>query len=571
MSADGHLLDRLRRHATRTPERPALCFLDRGENERHAWSYAGLDRRARGIADTLTSLDARGRTVLLDYEPGLEFVAAFFGALYAGAIAVPISSTSASRSRERLASVAGDAHPHLVLSTSAQRDGLRAAATGIPALARAQWVATDALGDLAESAADLPQIGAESVAFLQYTSGSTSAPRGVVVTHGNLVANLEMMRDAFGHDADTCTVNWLPHFHDMGLISGILLSVFVGGRAVLMAPTSFIQKPIRWLRAIERYGARFSGGPNFAYEQCCQRIDASALASLDLDNWQVAFCGAEPVRSNTLNAFARIFAAARFDARSLLPCYGLAEATLYVAGSPRRRGVLVRADTSGGTRTGLERVSCGVAASGSSVVIADPASRRPLQEGEIGEIHVAGPHVAAGYWNQPSASAETFHETRSESSDSAIRWLRTGDLGTIVEGELYITGRIKDAFKVRGSMQHPEDIETVALESHAALKGATAAVFEMDDGQREAVYVLTEVARRRGVPGPERERELAMAARAAYGSICQIFGFAPQVVVVVEARSLPRTSSGKIRRSAARDAYVSGSLPVLVTFRAGDK
>ncbi|MEA1652827.1 fatty acyl-AMP ligase [Nitrospirillum sp. BR 11164] len=560
-SRNGHasLAEVLRHHADTVPDKIALRFLERGEGEGACLTYAELDRQVQALAARLVRKGAQGQTVLLVYPAGIPFIVGFYACLYAGAIAVPTPFITPSRSARRIAAIATDAGPCLVLTCAALaadetiRSTFPAELSGIP------WMVTDGEESPGDTHPWTPvAVQAGDPAFLQYTSGSTADPRGVVVTHGNLLANMEMIRTAFGHDADTRMVSWLPLFHDMGLVGGLLQPLYVGGLAVLMSPLDFIQRPLRWLQAIARHGGTSSGGPNFAYALCADRIRPDQLRGLDLRSWRVAFCGAEPVRADDLRRFAQGAAPAGFDPKALFPCYGLAEATLFVSGGPAGSGLACahapnassRAD---GTANGMERVICGQGGDGQVLAIVDPESRHRVPEGQVGEVWVAGPHVGAGYWRQRDRSQTTFQARLSNDSDAGP-FLRTGDLGLMRGRDLVIVGRLKEVVIVRGAKHHPEDIEAAACRAHPALAG-TAAAFAVDHDGAEGLVVLQEVKR-----GHLADPDLERAAQAVSAAICEIFGMRPLNVVLVRPGALPRTTSNKIRRGACRAAYLADDL-----------
>jgi acyl-CoA synthetase (AMP-forming)/AMP-acid ligase II len=547
----------LRHHAMAAPGKIAVRFLDRGEGEGTCLTYGGLDRQVRSLALRLEQSGAKGKPVLLVYPAGLSFVTAFCACLYAGAIAVTTPFITPARSAPRIAAIAADACPCLILSSmqlaagGELRDVVTAAVPDVP------WLITD--GEAARDASGWtpPALQGSDPAFLQYTSGSTAEPRGVIVSHGNLLANMEMIRLAFGHDAETRMVSWLPLFHDMGLVGGLLQPLYVGGQTVLMAPLDFIQRPLRWLQAISRFGGTSSGGPNFAYAFCAGRIRPGQLQGLDLKSWRVAFCGAEPVRADDLLRFAEVAAPAGFDASALFPCYGLAEATLFVSGGPVGSGLMCTSSpglTAGPGQAG--RVICGKGAEGQVVAIADPQNCRRMPEGQVGEVWVCGPHTGLGYWRQPELS-EALFRARLAGEPEAGPFLRTGDLGLIENGRLIIAGRLKEVIIVRGAKHHPEDIEAAACRAHPALD-ATAAAFAVEQDGVEGLAVLQEV--KRGHLGGS---DLDQAAEAVMEVICESFGVRPFDVKLVRPGSLPRTTSNKIRRSACREAYLNGGLSLL--------
>lgn len=544
----------LHHHARTIPGKIALRFLERGEGEGACLTFGELDRQARALAVRLVEAGARGRTVLLVYPAGLPFVLGFCACLYAGAIAVPTPFITPSRSAPRIAAIAADARPCLVLSCAALAADATLRAAFTMDLSAIPWMVTDG-ADHGEPADGVPAaVSPAEPAFLQYTSGSTADPRGVVITHGNLLANMEMIRLAFGHDAQTRMVSWLPLFHDMGLVGGLLQPLYLGALAVLMSPLDFIQRPLRWLQAIARHGATTSGGPNFAYALCADRIRPDQLRDLDLRSWRVAFCGAEPVRADDLRRFADALAPAGFDPKALFPCYGMAEATLFVSGGPAGSGLACLPARDGGP----ERVVCGAGAEGQVLAIVDPATRRRLPEGEVGEIWLAGPHVGAGYWQQPDPSRATFAARLADAplgdAQAAGPFLRTGDLGVVQGRGLAILGRLKELVIIRGVKHHPEDIEAAACRAHPAL-AATAAAFAVERDGAEGLIVLQEVKR-----GHVAGAELARAAQDVSAVICEAFGIRPADVVLLRPGALPRTTSNKIRRGACRAAYLAEEL-----------
>ena len=551
----------LRARAAERPEQVAFTFLADGESEGGRLTYAELHQRAAGIASALAESVPPGERALLLYPPGLDFIAAFFGCLYAGVVAVPAYPPRPNdRSQSRLRAIAQDAQPRAALTTEAilagavEPRGLLAVA---PELAGLRWLPTDSLG--ASRAAPLPEPDPESVAFLQYTSGSTSTPKGVMVTHANLLHNERMIGAAFGMDEESVVVGWLPLYHDMGLIGNVLQPLHAGGRCVLMSPVAFLQRPLRWLEAIDRYRGTVSGGPNFAYELLLRKAGPEALGRLDLSSWRVAFNGAEPVRASTLERFAAAFAPCGFRPEAFYPCYGLAEATLFVSGGQHRRSprVLNVGDSS------HRLVSCGEAWMGQRVVVADLETGAECPPGGEGEIWIAGPSVARGYWRNPEATASDFNAFLLAGDDADARaegpFLRTGDLGFVADGELYVTGRLKDLIILRGRNHYPQDVELTAERSHPDLHPGGGAAFAVESGGEERLVVVHEVARhrRQGI------EEIAEALRRAVAAEHEV-----QVheVVLIRQGGLPKTSSGKVQRRLCRDQYLRGlhdELPVV--------
>ncbi len=574
MTAPGQaetLVRLLRWRAGRQGGELLYTFLADGEEEAERLTYAALDLRARAIAATVQAEIAPESTgvpprALLFFHPGLEFVEAFFGCLYAGVVPVPAYPPRGARPRGAVAAIAADAQPALVLTTEALLGRREALVEHLPDLARASWAAVREIPDGAADAWREPPLTGDSLAFLQYTSGSTSTPKGVEVTHGNLMANQEMIRQAFGHDERSVVVGWLPLYHDMGLIGNVLQPVYAGGRCHLMAPVAFLQQPLRWLRAIDRYRATTSGGPNFAYEHCVRRIDPAEAADLDLSCWATAFNGAEPVRADTLQRFARTFAPTGFDPSSFYPCYGLAEATLLVTGGERRTPIRTREHSAEArtekTKKGQRLVGCGHAWGGQTVRIVEPDARRPLPDGTEGEIWVAGPAVARGYWRREEETRETFRATLTgDGAGDAGPFLRTGDLGLFDGGELYVTGRRKDLIILRGRNHYPQDIELSAEGAHPGVRPGCGAAFGVEVDGEERLVVVVEVERRPS-GGPLDPADVADAVRQAVAEDHEVL---VHEVVLVRSATIPKTSSGKIQRRACRAQYLEGTLRVVAT------
>jgi acyl-CoA synthetase (AMP-forming)/AMP-acid ligase II len=497
------LLDACVRHASDQPGELAFRLLGDGERETGELTFEQLLERAVSVARFLVGQTAPGDRVLLLFHPGLDLVAALYGCFLAGRVAVPCYPPRPKRKvLVDLRAIAEDAGAQLALS-----HGMLAAQLPVWLREQLEWsglrvITTDELAVSAASLAGLPSVRPEDVAFLQYTSGSTGAPKGVVVTHGNVIANLEMIREMFGQGERSSGVIWLPPYHDMGLIGGILQPVFLGRPVTLMPPTAFIQKPVRWLRAISETRATTSGGPNFAYDLCVDRIDEDELTGLDLSSWQVAFNGAEPVRLPTLERFAARFARCGFRRSAFLPCYGMAETTLLVSGVAVEQEPAAAplpgeptVASAGDERAARTAVSCGRPAPRTEVRVVDPESRRPLGEDEVGELWVASPSVARGYWGNPARTEEIFGATlatdASTDASAAPRYLRTGDLGFLRGGEVFVTGRIKDLLIIRGKNFYPQDVEAAATAAHPALVPGHAAAFSVErDGEEQVALVL---------------------------------------------------------------------------------
>ncbi|WP_032904878.1 non-ribosomal peptide synthetase [Pseudomonas sp. CF150] len=554
------LVQSLQQRAAQTPDQVALRFLAESAEHSVVLSYRDLDQRARTIAAALQANAGLGERAVLLFPSGPDYVAAFFGCLYAGVIAVPAYPPESTRRhhQERLLSIISDAEPRLLLTIASLSEGLAQIENAPPVLSvdtleaqqADQWVA--------------PDLKADDIAFLQYTSGSTALPKGVQVSHGNLVANEVLIRRGFGIDLnpDDVIVSWLPLYHDMGLIGGLLQPIFSGVPCVLMSPAYFLGRPLRWLEAISEYGGTISGGPDFAYRLCSERVSESALERLDLSRWRVAYSGSEPIRLDTLERFAEKFAACGFTPNNFFASYGLAEATLFVAGGTRGRGIpALRLDEQALAANRAEPgqgpaiMSCGTSQPDHAVLIADPHTLTELPDQCVGELWATGPSIAHGYWRNPQASAKTFVQ------HAGRTWLRTGDLGFIRDGEVYITGRLKDLLIVRGHNLYPQDIEqTIEREVEVVRKGRVAA-FAVNDQGLEGIGIAAEISRSvQKILPPEA---LIKAIRQAVAEACQQ---APSVVVLLNPGALPKTSSGKVQRAACAIRHADGSLDSYAQF-----
>jgi acyl-CoA synthetase (AMP-forming)/AMP-acid ligase II len=566
----GTLVDLLRERAESNDN--GFTFLPEGEGAAVHLSYAELDGRSRGVAAELAgSMAARSRAVLV-YPPGLEFLSAFFGCLYAGVVAVPTHPPSGPAmdawitSFERLVA---DADPDAILTTSEflelkQASGIRLGPE------RMRWVATDTVPSGAGERWRGPRVSPDDAAFIQYTSGSTSRPKGVVLRHRSLLENQRPVAARFGLTPDSVVVSWLPVYHDMGLIGCVMQPLYQGCRACLLSPLHFLQRPARWLEAITRFRGTCSGGPNFAYELCAKRVTEQERESLDLSSWTTAFTGAESVRARTLERFATAFTVSGFSRSAFLPCYGLAEATLFVSGTrwpdgprplalDRHRLEAGRATSPEDGMPGPALVSNGPAAPGTRVVIADPATGAEREPGSVGEIWVQGPSVAAGYWRQRGLTAETFH---SALASGERPFLRTGDLGFLWEGELYVTGRIKELVLIRGRNVYPEDVEEAAQGADARLRAGCGAAFALDGADGEELALVQETTE---TAPPELDVLIGAVRRRVADSLQLALG----AIVLVPPRAVPKTSSGKLRRLACREALRVGELQVLAESRRG--
>lgn len=550
--------------AQEQPDAVGYAYLTDGGTGTVSLTYAAADGRARAIAAALRAAGAGpGARALLLLAPGLDYVAAFFGCLYAGVVAVPAYPPDPfrlERTLPRLLAVVGDADPVVALTTTQLLGFVDALAAQAPALRDLRWVAVDSVPG---AAAEPVAVDPGSTAFLQYTSGSTAAPRGVQVSHTNLLHNLGMIRRCFGTDPGSRAVIWLPPYHDMGLIGGLLQPLYSGFPVTLMSPLHFLEEPMRWLRAVSRLRATVSGGPNFAYELCARRATPQEVAELDLSSWRVAFNGAEPIRPETLDRFAAVFAPSGFRPEAFLPCYGLAEATLIVSGAasdaptPRLRvdrAALMRdAVTAPGAGPAVDLVPCGAGAPDQRIAIVDPSTGRPCGTDRIGEIWVAGPSVARGYWRRPEESERVFG---GRIDGERATYLRTGDLGFLRDGRLVVTGRRKDLVIVRGQNHYPHDIELTAERADPALRTGCSAAFQVPgEGVDDRLVIVLEVRR-----SPEPVDGAGITARVRE-AVAAGHGLHVHAVVLIPAGTIPKTSSGKVQRSLCRARHLAGDLP----------
>lgn len=558
---EASLVDHLRAHARVRPHKLALRVLDKGQSPVAELTYAELDARACAIAAQLQRRSARGERALLLLPTCADYVTGFLGAMYAGAIVVPAYPPESQRRQhlERLASLARDAQPRFVLTSSRELPRLRALLELAPELRDAELIALDAIDSALAPDYVPPVPGAESIAFLQYTSGSLANPKGVMVSHANLLANEHAIAGALAFQERDVMVTWLPLFHDMGLIGGLLLPLFAGASVVLLSPLRFLERPIRWLEAISDQRATISGGPDFAYRMCVDRIEAEALAKLDLRSWRLAFCGSEPIRASTLRAFAQRVAPSGFSADALFPCYGLAEATLFVSGVQPGSGMRTTETAASGERDpAAALVSCGAPPAEHAVIVVEPSTLEVLPEGQIGELCVSGPSVTQGYWRNQAASDAAFVTL------GGARALRTGDLGFVRDGQLYISGRLKDLIIVRGRNIVPQDIEDQLAARVAPLQLGRVAAFVWQTDEGEAIGIAAEL--RSAAARSMRAEALCEAISAA---VHECVDEPPRLVLLLAQGGLPRTSSGKLRRGACGERFHRGELSPLAVYRDG--
>jgi len=563
------LVDILHARALQQPEKKAFTFLLDGETEEVNLTYLELDLQARAIAALLQDMRASGERALLLYPPGLEFIAAFFGCLYAGVVAVPAyPPRTNNRSNDRLQAIVADAQATVVLTTTQTLSNLERWFADTVELAALRVLTTDNVArDLAETWQE-PTVNGDTLAYLQYTSGSTSKPKGVMISHRNVMNNSADIALAWETGTDSVLVSWLPHFHDFGLVYGIIQPVYQGFPCVLIAPTSFIQQPIRWLKAISRYRATHSGAPNFAYELCISKVTPQQCTTLDLSSWCVAVNGAEPIRQETLQRFAQSFEPCGFRWSTFCPGYGLAEATLKVSATRKtetpvfctvqasaleKHRIIELSENEPGIRT---VVGCGSNLLDTKIAIVNPTSLTRCLPNQVGEIWVLGSSVAHGYWNRPKETERTFRAYLADTGEGPF--LRTGDLGFMKDGELFVTGRLKDLIIIRGHNHYPQDIELTVEQSHPALRLGCGAAFSVEVDGEERLAIAQEVER-----SYLRSLDIDEVIGSIREAVSQQHELQVYTVLLLKTGSIPKTSSGKIQRQACRAGFLAGSLDVV--------
>lgn len=560
------IVELLRYRGIHQPNNEAFTFLQDGETQETILTYLELDRRSRAVASQLQTLGLSGERALLLYPPGLEYIAAFFGCLYAGVVAVPAYPPRNQRNTPRILSILNDAQAAVILTTTAISSQVQSLFKDKFNINNIHWLTTDNLTAGIEAAWQEPLINQDTLAFLQYTSGSTGTPKGVMLSHGNLLHNAAVTRQYMEHSPSSKFVTWLPVYHDMGLIGGVLQPLYSSFPCIMMPPAAFLQRPYRWLEIISRYRGTTSGAPNFAYELCIEKITTEQRSTLDLSSWTIAFNGAEPIRQQTLEHFADTFAECGFRPEAFYPCYGMAEATLMVSGSVKSALVT----TKNLQKTALERnhvitaaakeensvalVSCGRVVPQQQIVIANPETLTSCAADEVGEIWVSGPSVGHGYWNRPEETAQTF---RAYLQDTGVGpFLRTGDLGFLHNDELFITGRVKDLIIIRGRNLYPQDLELSAERSHKMLRSGSGATFAVEVEKEERLVVVQELDFR---AKPNIDQVIGAIREA----IAQEHEVQVYAVVLIKAGTIPKTSSGKIQRRSTKARFLAGTLDIV--------
>jgi acyl-CoA synthetase (AMP-forming)/AMP-acid ligase II len=573
------LIELLRGRALQKPEDRAYTFLIDGKTEGPSLNYGELDRKARSIGALLQQHSERGERALLLYPQGLEVIAAFCGCLYGGFIAIPVPPPDGGRMKRtlpRLRAIVKDAQASIVLTTSQIISLVENVRSDFPEFEEMRWIDTEQVDlKLAEEWQD-PEVNSDMLAYLQYTSGSTSTPKGVMISHKNLMFHSAYLNRACGYTPDSITATWMPYFHDYGLVEGLIQPLYNGTPCYVMSPFAFVKRPIQWLQTISRYKATHSQAPNFAYDQCIRRIKPEQRDSLDLRSWQAAGNAAEPINPKVMERFFETFEPCGFRWNAFAPAYGLAEATLLVSTNPvqetpvlcildaaaleKNRVVEAKKQQENGVRT---LPGCGRLVCETKVAIVHPEKLTQCGSDEVGEIWVSDPSVTQGYWNRPEETKETF---QAYIADTGVGpFLRTGDLGFLKDGELFITGRIKDLIIIRGTNHYPQDIEWTVQQTHPALRPDYGAIFSVEVGGEERLVIVQEVERH--VQNLDTEEAIANIRQA----VAEEHELQAYAVVLVKPGNIEKTSSGKIQRRACRSKFLSGELDVIADWSENPK
>ena len=570
MKPADNLIDLLLTRAASPQKDAGYRFLVNGEDKYEDCSYQELAHRATVLAAELQRRNLKGERALLLFPPGIDYIVSFFGCLLAGVVPVPAYPPDLKRigkTLPRLRVIADDCSPRAALTSHSILKRVRPLLFLTGQLFKMNWLSPEMAPEAGAENWVHPETRPHDVAFLQYTSGSTSKPKGVRVTHANLLDNLRHIEANFGHSTESQGVIWLPPYHDMGLIGGILAPLYTGFPVTLMSPLDFIRKPVRWLQAISEYKATTSGGPNFAYELALRRTTPEVAAELDLSSWDVAFNGAEPVRTETVEQFTERFRESGFRAEAFHPCYGLAESTLIVTGAQKGSDVsILKVDEDALNQDRVVRprsvdaeralVSCGAPMDGLDVVVVNPRTLRRLPGDRVGEILVKGDSVADGYWNNPLATREAFGIYLSQEDGGAGPYMRTGDLGFFRDGQLFVCGRSKELIIIRGRNYYPQDIERAVDGVHPALRTGCLAAFGLREDDEERVGLIAEVRE-------PRKTDFDDVVRAIRSAINEKIQVKVHTIGLVPKDGVPKTSSGKIQRRLSQAQYQERKLKLV--------
>lgn len=564
------LVDLLHQRAIFQPEAIAYTFLNDGETVSATYSFAQLDSRARAIAAFLQKNNHEGGdAAILLYPPGMQYLEAFFGCLYAGIIAIPAYPPRKNRSIERVESIIKDSGAKMILTDGQIHSNIQKSFKSNIQLENVKLILTEEISSVSARDWLYPEINKQTVAFIQYTSGSTGNPKGVVLTHGNIIRNQQLIKEAFQHSDKTVFVSWLPLYHDMGLIGNVLQPLYLGIHCVLMPPVAFLQKPIRWLQAMSKYGGTTTGAPNFAYDLCIDKIPDEQLLSLDLRNWDLAYNGSEPIKAETIEKFSEKFSVCGFQKKAFCPCYGLAEATLLVTSTDkykepvilsvkkkeleRERKVIISNNNSEQT---VFFVSSGKTYLGLKLIVVVQESNIKCEEDQIGEIWISDETISKGYWDKPFKNIEVFGAELQ--NEAGVKYLRTGDLGFIHGNELFVTGRIKDLIIMRGRNYYPQDIELTVYNCHESLLKGSGSAFSIDLSGSEELIVIQELEHR-----AEKHVDAESICQSIREAIVKVHEISPHTIVLTRQLSIPKTSSGKLQRYLAKQYYLDGNLEII--------
>ncbi|MCK5764952.1 MAG: AMP-binding protein, partial [Bacteroidales bacterium] len=560
----------LSQNAERFAGKDLYLLLEDGINETARITHDEAFNKARIIAGELQKHGSKGERVLLLFPTGLEFVVSLFACFLSGLIAVPAYPPHRKKANQRFLSILNDAKPAIILTTDRIRGDISIFDSDQKLVTGKKVLVYEELNfDRAEDWVD-PKIGTDDIALLQYTSGSTGRPRGVIVSHANIIHNSECIRRSFGFDENLIGMNWLPNFHDMGLIGCLIQPAYVGGMNIIIPPLKFLQQPLNWFKNISKYKATNAGGPNFSYEYCIDKINDQELDDLDLSTISTMFCGAEPIRKKTLDQFTAKFGRASFRSQQFYPCYGLAESVLIVTGGDfRAEPIYLELDTRAmeenkviaaeSGRDSRTLTACGYPWLGMSVTIVNPETKIICPKGEIGEIWAKGPSITQGYWDNAEETEKTFKAYLEGTEDGP--WLRTGDLGFIHEGQLYVSGRMKDLIIIRGSNFFPNDIEHSVENCHEALRQNAGTAFSAEIGGEEKLIIIQEVERTHMHDFDEDE-----VFEAIRNAIYADHGIQPNIIILVRMGSIKKTSSGKTQRFAMRTVWANNELNILASW-----
>lgn len=562
------LLDVLQQRATKQGHKNAYTFLLDGEDNTESITYQALADKAQALAAHLLTICKPGDRVLLVYPSSLDYIIAFFACLYAGVIAVPVYPPRPNRSLSRIESIITSSQAQVALTQGPVLTTLSRTIRKNILLDQLQWVATDKLATFPNKTNNLPTVNHNEIAFLQYTSGSTSAPKGVMISHKNILHNLQIIHESFEQRSNQVGMSWLPMYHDMGLIGGVLTAIYSGFEIILMSPLLFLQKPLRWLEAIDKYRVNVTGGPNFAYDFCIQKIKPEQISHLDLSCWELAFTGAEPINYDTFAQFADKFAPCGFNNQAFYACYGMAEATLMVSGGQRNQAMATKTiDSEALLQNSLEEVtpehphgrtivSCGQPYRDQTVVIVNPKTLEICPDGQVGEIWISGDSIAHGYWDNQEITQQTFHAYIPSYPDQVF--LRTGDLGAMLDHQIYITGRIKDVIIVNGANYYPQDIEWTVEQYSEEVRPSCCAAFSVKKDGKECLVVIAEVDRSYWQQRQTLDHKPLL--RKMKRAIMQHHDLQPVDIALLKPATIAKTSSGKLQRHLCQQQYLEDTL-----------